>query len=496
MRVYLFSCSGEDEEFPKKLLGQLPPDVAAAVPNHVANGQSHTEPAKPPQSSSPVLDGQQESRPQSREHQRDVHSRGSNEIQNEQRQQSTTTTPEKRATPPLVPTPTPQMATVDSRKPQSHVTANHNSNAASSTHKNITPRWFKPSDTKLEAVKAAAAWHNQLSRGTSPAPSSPVDNVQLKRRPTSKGFDHGTDRGSNASQYDNVPGLLDQEFEILELDHPPSRERTPHNETSFNLSGQHHSSQKHGRSQDGSIVSISSGSRMTKNSPAPQFFHNSPAVVPVTYAGSQNLYPHQQSPRRTTTEVPILHPGYSVSLDQREDNRLNGPPSSVAYRELSYVTTQRQSSRASPKKTLLSNSFATYRRQPPPDRSLQLESQSSSTPIYVQQLTSTSQIHTSVNHRVKGHQRGEANLADGRRAVDWEPEDPLPPQSPGGMPRSPSFQQAQLSPLQEFTFPPTPDGQPHYRTPFQEQHQPPQLFGAPHYRHAQEAFALQESMLL
>lgn len=522
MRDYCFCVAGKDEEFPKKLLGQLPPDVAAAVLNHVGNGQSHAEPAEPPRNSSPVPDCQQDSRPQNREHQRErnTHSRGSNEIQNEQQKQSTTTTPEKRATPPLVPTPTPQITSVDVRKPHSHATANHNSNAGSSTHKNITPRWFKPSETKLEAVKAAAAWQNQLSRGTSPAPSSPDENVQLKRRPISKGFDHGADRGSNASQYDNVPGLLDQEFKILELDHPPSRERTPHNETSLNLSGQYHSSPNHGRSQDGSIVSISSGSRMTRNSPAPQFFHNSPAVVPGTYLGSQNLYPHQQSPRRTTTEVPILHPGYSVSLDQRGDNGLNGPygfnsPSSVAYRELAYVTTQRQSSRVSPKKVFHSNSFATYRRQPPPGSNhnlqntrspthipLQLEPQSNSTPIYMQQLTSASQIHTIVNYRVEGHQRGEANLPDGRpvQAVGWEPEDPLPPQSPGGMPRSPSFQQAQLSPLQ-FTFPPTPDGQPHYRTQFQEQQpvgrqQLPQLFGAPHYRHAQEAFALQEAMLL
>ncbi|XP_017267111.1 USP6 N-terminal-like protein isoform X2 [Kryptolebias marmoratus] len=516
----------KDEEFPKKQLGQLPPDVATVL-NHVGNGQSHTEPAEPPRSSSPVADRQQDSRPPSRAHRdslerpfrhrmadkRDVYSRGSNEIQNEQQKQSATTTPEKRATPSLVSTPTSQITTVDSRKPQSHAAANHNSNAASSTHRNITPRWFKPSETKLEAVKAAAARENQLSPGPSPAPSSPDENVQLQHQPLSKGFD----RGSNASQYDNVPGLLEQDFQILELDKPPSRERTPHTETPISVPIQHQSGLNQRQSQDGSIVSISTGPRMTKNPQPPQFSHNSPAGVLV----SQNLYhtpPHQQSPRRTTTEVPILHPGYSVSLDQRGEDRLYGPsafnsPSRMVYRELSYATTQRQPSRASPKKALLNNSFATYRRQPPPgsDRNqntrsppdLQLEPHSSSTPIYLQQLTSTSQIHTPVDYRVEGHQRGEANphyLPDGRpaRAVDrphWKPEDPLSPQSPGGMPRSPSFQQAQLSPVQEFTFPPHTDSQPHYRTQFQGQ-QLPQLFGAPHYRHAQEAFALQESMLL
>lgn len=492
--------------------------------NHVGNGQSHTEPAEPPRNSSPVPDRRQDSRPPSRARRDsversfrqkkadklDVHSRGSNETQNEQQKQSTSTTPEKMATPQI---------TIDSRKPQSHATANHNSNAASSTHKNITPRWVKPSETKLEAVKAAAR-DNHLSHGTSPAPSSPDDNVLLKRRPISKGFGHGSDRGSNASQYDNVPGMLEQDLGILEQDRPPSREQIPHNETSFSVPEQHHGSQNYGPNLDGSVVPISSGPRMTKN---PQFFHNNPAGVPVHYSVSQSRYhtPHQHSPRRTTTEVPILHPGYSVSLEQRGDNRLNGPSgfnSPEVYRELIYATAQRHPSKVSPKKTLQNNSFATYRRPPrsdnfqntrsPPNQSLQLESQSSSTPIYVQQLTltSTSQIHTPVNYRAEGHRRGEANppyLPDGRpvQAVDrphWEPEDPHPPQSPGGMPRSPSFQQAQLSPVQAFTFPPNSDGQTHYRTQQQPviRQQLPQLFGAPHYRHAQEAFALQESMLL
>jgi hypothetical protein len=63
-----------------------------------------------------------------------------------------------------------------------------------------------------------------------------------------------------------------------------------------------------------------------------------------------------------------------------------------------------------------------------------------------------------------------------------------------------------MSPLQEFVFPDV--AAPHFRTPFQQQQQQrqqqqasmqqqfPALFGAPDYRHAQEAFAMQESMLL
>uniref|UniRef100_H3CP22 USP6 N-terminal-like protein n=1 Tax=Tetraodon nigroviridis TaxID=99883 RepID=H3CP22_TETNG len=45
---------GKDEEFPRKPLGQLPPELAAAAVNHVANGQSHAEPLKPPREPGPA----------------------------------------------------------------------------------------------------------------------------------------------------------------------------------------------------------------------------------------------------------------------------------------------------------------------------------------------------------------------------------------------------------------------------------------------------------
>ncbi|XP_029317889.1 LOW QUALITY PROTEIN: USP6 N-terminal-like protein [Cottoperca gobio] len=524
----------KEEEFPKKPLGQLPPEVAAAAVVHVANGQSHAEPAEPPRDPSPVPDRKQDSRPPSRlrrdsleksirhhkAEKRDARSRGSGEIANEQRKQSTSTTPERRATPPKAPIPTPQLITGDRGKPQSHVTANNNSNAASSSRKEITPRWFKPSETKLEAVKAAAR-DVHLSRGTSPAPSSPEDGAPLPHRPHSKGFIADSNRGSNASQYDNVPGLLEQDFEILELDRPPSRIRTPRSETPFSVSSPHQGSP----SLAGSVVSVASGHRMAKHPLPPTFSHNSPGRVQASYPASQyNTPPQQHSPGRTTTEVPILHPAYSVSLDHRGEDRLYAapsrftPPSSVVYGERAYATTQRPSNNLSPEKILMNNSYTTYRRGPPPssshnlrnaryppEHSLQLETQGRPTPIYLQQLTSTAPV----DYRFEGHRRGEAKphyLPEGglRMPVDgppWLPEDELPPQIPGGVPRSPSFQQAQMSPVQEFSFSPNPDGLLHYKTQFPEQQpvlrqQLPQLFGGPHYRHAQEAFALQESMLL
>ncbi|KAG7235963.1 hypothetical protein INR49_001701 [Caranx melampygus] len=490
--------TGKEDEFPKKPLGQLPPEPGAAVVNHVANGESHAEPAEPPRDPSPAPDRQRESRPPSRARRDSLdkpirhhkaRSRGSGEIPGEQQRLSTSTTPERGATPTSALSPTPHLATADRRKPQSHATANHNSNAASSSHRDIAPRWVKPSETKLEA-------------GASPAPSSPDDATAAlhHRRPRSKGFVPGSDRGSNASQYDNVPGLPEQDFEILELDRPPSRMRTPRSETPYSVSSLHQSSPSRGPpSLAGSVVSVSSGARIPKH-PLPPFSHNSPAGIQTSY--------HPQTPPGTRPQA--------------------GPPPSLAFGgEQVYATTQRHPNSLSLEKALMNNSFATYRRQPPhssahnpprsvrppPEPSLQRETQGSSTPIYLQQLTSPTQVYSSpVDYRFEGHRRGEANLhylPEGgplRRAAEgpmWGPEDERPPQSPGGgVPRSPSFQKAQMSPVQEFTFPSNnPDGLLQYRTQFQEQQpvirqQLPQLFGGPHYRHAQEAFALQESMLL
>nr|XP_020515716.2 USP6 N-terminal-like protein [Labrus bergylta] len=534
-------AAGKDDEFPKKPLGQLPPEVAVDGAIHVGNGQSHVEPVEPPRDPSPTPEPQRDSRPPSRARRdsfekpmrhhkaerRDVRSRGSGEIPNEHQKQSNSTTPERGATPTSAPTPMPQLGTVERRRQQRHATANHNSNAVSSSHREITPRWFKPSDIKLEAAKAAAAREHR-SRGASPAPSSPEDSALLHRRPHSKGFVPGSDRGSNASQYDNVPGLPEQDFEILELERPPSRMRTPRSETPFSASSLHPSSPNRGPSLGGSVVSIASVPRMPIH-PVPQTFsHNSPVRIQPGYPGNQNQYhtpPQQHSPGRPTTEVPILHPAYSISLDQGGEDRLYPPPtrftppSKVVYGERAYATTQRPPNR-SPEKALMNNSYTTYRRQSPsnsahnpghphPEHYLQLETQGRSTPIYLQQLTSATQVYAPVDYRFEGQRRVDANQhfhqeGGPRRPVDgltWAPENVLPPPSPGGMPRSPSFQRAQMSPVQEFTFPANPDGLLHYRTQFQEQEpvirqQLPQLFGGSHYRHAQEAFAMQESMLL
>ncbi|KAM8910491.1 USP6 N-terminal-like protein [Spinachia spinachia] len=500
-------AAGKDDEYPKKPLGQLPPERVAV--NHVANGQSHAEPAEPPGGPGARPERPRGSRPPSRSRRdsleksirhhkvdrRDVRSRGSGEIPDEQRKQPAPTTP------PLAPTPTPQLVVGDRPKPQSHgAIGNHNSNASSSSHREIAPRWFKPSDTRLEAVKAAGR-DVQLSRGASPAPPSPEAGALPNSRPPSKGFVGDSNRGSNASQYDNVPGVPEPDLEVPEVDGPPSRTRTPRGEQPFSASALHRGSP------------ALPGPRAANQPPLPlAFSHNSPGGVHGSYAGSQSRYntpPRQPSPGRATTEVPILHPAYSVSLDHRGEERLYAapsplpPPSAATYQGRPYATTQRQAH--SPQKALANNSYATYRRQPPlpscdqnatapRERPMMPDARGRPAPIYLQQLA-----YAPPDYALEVGQTGEAlphYLPDGlSRRSAWAPEEAPPFLSPGAVPRSPSFQQAQMSPIQEFSFPPNPDGLLGYRTPFQRQQLPP-LFGGPHYRHAQEAFAMQESMLL
>uniref|UniRef100_A0A8C7HZA4 USP6 N-terminal-like protein n=1 Tax=Oncorhynchus kisutch TaxID=8019 RepID=A0A8C7HZA4_ONCKI len=496
------AAPGKEDEYPKKLLGQLPPEPAVNQ-NHVANGQSHAQPAEPPKAPSPSPEHQRDSQPPNRAG-RDSLEKLVRQHKAEKREPSVHIDPHCKQ--PSVP-------------PLNHATANHNSNAASSSsRKDIAPRWVKPSETKLEAAKAAAAREIQLSRGGSPAPSSPDDTLLLNPRPRSRGLIPGSNRGSNSSQYDNVPGGVEQDF-VEELERPPSPSLPPT------------------PSLQGPL-----GRQAKRHIPAALSLNSPVGGKPYVHPNGQSQYhttPQQYSPGRPAM-VPLHYPPYSVSLEQRglgEDRHYGPPPSrgtppmGLMYGERAYVTTQRPSH--SPEKALMNNSYATTHRQPPssaqPPRTLvapqvprtiqQLDSPGSNASTYLHQptrLTSAAAAYpvypTVAYNRYEGRRRGEQTqpyLSEGPGrggAVEVQPwgqqEGGDMTRAPGGVPRSPSFQRAQMSPVQEFTFPPGPDGLAHYRTQFHEQQQPtmrqqlPPLFGGQHYRHAPEAFTMQESMLL
>ncbi|XP_061523819.1 USP6 N-terminal-like protein isoform X3 [Phycodurus eques] len=419
--------AGKDEEFPKKPLGQLP-ELAA---NHVGNGQSHAEPADPP---APVPDGRPPSRlrrdsldKSARRRKTDIRD-GQVQAASDGRRQ-----PEKGA------------------GPAAQGPADRVSDAAPGPQRDVGPRWFKPSETKLEAAKATAAREDWRSRAGAAA-SGPDDARRTEPRPRSKGLVPGADRGSDASQYDNVPGL-EPEFEILELERPPTRMQAPRGETP-----------SYGVAPGGNVFSAQSGSRM-------------PSHPPHRPVGDQTRFSANQNHHRVPTEVPVLHPGhrqYDTGVGDR-----------------AFATAGRQPDEVSPERALL-NYYVTHRGDPPRNLSsprpppLQLELQGHATPISLQKLTSTAQVHAPSDYRLQGRVR---HLPEGRPpGCRRGPEEP--PQSPGRVPRSTSFQRAQMSPVEVFEFPDDDDDRTRRLVVRQ------QLFGGAYYRHAQEAFAMQESMLL
>lgn len=474
--------AGKEDEFPKKPLGQLPPEppgLAAAATNHVANGQpvGQTGEGLPPRGpspaasiskraeSGPITDGTperyQESRPPS----------SLDKVPHPERDRRGVDTQKER-----VPTHMPNNSATAGGKALTQNQTNHNSNARSSMRRD-KPRWVKPSEGKLEAVKAAALRESQssLNMGVPPSPSSPTpeEAAGTQRRPRSRAFAPGSNRASNASQYDNVPGPDGEVMEIIELEKPPSRPSSrPYVGPSL---------------RQGSPTRPPSGGTSV-----------SPFRVP-----KQNMMQSKPEPRAPLHYPPGITPVYTpYILDSRPEDRLYSQP----YAEQIYATTGRGSSNPSPEKTLMNNSYLTHRRPPPnmpplrvapAELSSQIDSVNESG-YYMRQPTRLvgSPAYPPTELRYEGHRRREGWYGDMETG---------PPRSPVGLPRSPSFQKAQLSPVhpvQEFNFAPAniSDAVHHFRGPYQEhsgrQQLPHPLFGGAHYRQAQEAFAMQESMLL
>lgn len=463
------TLAGKEDEYPKKPLGLLPPEptgLAAATMNHVANGQPVRKTAEglPPHGSSPaasvskpvsITDGTperyQESRPPSsldKVPRPDKIERDRQEVDTHKE----------------------RVPTAGAKLTQNQ--ANHNSNARSSMR--IGPRWVKPSEGKLEAVKAAALRESQLSlaMGVPPSPNSPTpeEATGAQRRPRSRAFVPGSNRASNASQYDNVPGPDGEVIEIIELEKPPSRPPS--------------------RPYVGPSLRQGSPTR-------PPSDGVSPFRMP-----KQSMMQSKPEPRAPLHYPPGMTPVYTPYVsDSRTEDRLYGQP----YADQIYATTGRGSSNPSPEKALTNNSYLTYRRPPPNMTPLRVAPAEISSQIdsvgeggyYMRQPTRLmgSPGYPPTELRYEAHRRREGWYGDMEAG---------PPRSPVGLPRSPSFQKAQLSPIhpvQEFNFAPgnISDTVLHFRGPYQEhsgRQQLPPLFGGTHYRQAQEAFAMQESMLL
>lgn len=417
----VISCIGKDEEFPTKPLGQLPAEPEGLAPekaNHIANGRMEALPSPSTATETTVS-------------------------ANGEKKDLVGKTPQKAGKKEGTKEATPS----EGGKP--HVLSSQNLNAGPSGRKDMGPRWVKPSGDRL-----AAMMEGHMILGST-VPSSPVMSVASEQprrhRPRSRGFVPGSNRGSNASQYDNVPvsdGDVADIPDFTQVSEPSRQYMAP--------------SVRHGsptRPPSGGITAPTF--RIPKNPPVHlmpdprQPFHHAPGMMPV-----YSPYPPKMQP----------------------ENRAYG----MAYNERAYGTTARSTPpNRSPEKVLIDNSYATYQRQP-----INVD--------FIGQMDGLVE---------RGHfPRQPVRHVDQRYERQWQGQgwygetdvDVTFLHTPAGLARSKSFQKAQLSPVhpgQEFSFPSVPvsDSAMHYRA-VPGKKQMPTVFGGVHYR--QEAFAMQESMLL
>uniref|UniRef100_A0A8C9TAR6 USP6 N-terminal-like protein n=1 Tax=Scleropages formosus TaxID=113540 RepID=A0A8C9TAR6_SCLFO len=438
----------KEEEFPKKLLGQLPPEPLAAT-NHIVNGQNRR--VDPGEVSERPRDGKASSRASRHSIERFTKP---DRVEKKESFSQPSMEEEPKRQPVHV---TPMLPT----KPYSHAVANHNSNATSNTHKDMGPRWVKPSEVKLaEASKGQGIPHAQFRLpvpssmpASLPSLSSVEGSDQYQRQPGSRthGFVPGSNRGSNASQYDNVQETDLEVLEVLELEQPPTQRLRDGGQASAWVAKQ------------GSPTRASDSTRT-----GPRFQKHGPAV------DGQNL--------RTPGKVPpnFFPAAYHGAPHQLEDRQYKAPLESLvgtASVEQPYGNMLHLPTRLSPIRD--SENPTGYPRQP--TRLIGASSHLSRDRQQEYQGTATHSPQYRPQWRQGGGREPLGRAADGRRP-------------PGGFPRSPSFHKAQMSPVSEFSCPPPQDAQLRPRKHYQGQQ--PLVFGGPHYSHDQDQFPVKESMLL
>lgn len=200
----LSSPLGKEDEFPKKPLGQLPPESQSAGISQLSNGQSVGR-SSPHKISRRESSSSPHKKPEHPPHQQ---SRlGTPERVRQQRQKSVDEDSKKlkeeadfQRKPPSGPQ--------DTARQHDHAAANQNSNAISNTRMEFVPKWNKPSD--VSAVEKTAKYASEGKSRSHPTftitiPSSADPRVSNARQKGKVWDAEEGKRGSNASQYDNVP---------------------------------------------------------------------------------------------------------------------------------------------------------------------------------------------------------------------------------------------------------------------------------------------------
>ncbi|NWX70436.1 US6NL protein, partial [Alca torda] len=219
--------AGKEDEFPKKPLGQIPlgPQPAMLNSTPMLNGQNSTGTQTTRRTERRPSPGEEpESSPINRKRINSLEKKPSLKQQKTRPIDTQSTISKNEVDTRRKPQPTEQ----DNSRQYNNAAANQNSNATSNTRREFVPKWNKPSDIKIiektmkltTEVKGRTINHSVSGPPPSPGETQPL-NVKQKMRVLDA--DEGK-RGSNASQYDNVPEIENENLveEMLERAHPQS----------------------------------------------------------------------------------------------------------------------------------------------------------------------------------------------------------------------------------------------------------------------------------
>ncbi|XP_044283943.1 USP6 N-terminal-like protein isoform X2 [Varanus komodoensis] len=332
--------AGKDDEIPTKM-GKFPPESQPAMLNltQLVNGQSatggsnttqgsqrkgHRTSAERGEESTPRIPAErdQESSPGHRRRKNSLEKRPS------LRQQKPVTVNVRSGLPKQdseSQRKRPEVHTEDDSKQNHNAAANQNSNATLTTGKEFVPRWIKPSDAKViekttklaMEIKSRAA--NHANSEMPPSSGGEVQSFNIKQRMRGLDVDEGK-RGSNASQYDNVPGAdLENENSVGQVLERAVLQ-SPKN-TAFFSNSRKPAETRYSPPKISNSYAVSSQSRIPRystQSDESDVVHN---IKPPPPSYSNPPVYHGNSPRHVTN---IVHSSF-VTTQYNHGNRTNSP---------------------------------------------------------------------------------------------------------------------------------------------------------------------------
>ncbi|XP_018409221.1 PREDICTED: USP6 N-terminal-like protein [Nanorana parkeri] len=294
---------GKEEEFPKKPLGQVPPEPPPVHMNHIMNGQKNNSKLPKPEKVSSPNKPQQVSPIGERRRKNSIEkstlksSKRGADFRAEQPKQ------DYRKFPPD------STLSQDNIKYYDHATANQNSNATSSVSKGIAPKWNLPSDSRnkelllkhMGEVKVKPPDYNAVVQ---------VETRIVTAKHRNRVVEVGSKRGSNASQYDNVSGGENENDNHVENSRHSADLSSPRNVMYISATSSRHPSKG------------SSPTRLIENNSGIGMQTHSPVRSPL-YQGTDDGYSQKQPPPPYHSSPPLYPESAKYSV-----NRLNSEPHS------------------------------------------------------------------------------------------------------------------------------------------------------------------------